>query len=528
MPKILTRLSPLYSLLFTLLFLAPCLLFSDPDLKRMTIQVPMRDGLELQTDLIIPKNLEGPHPCILIRTPYKAHLSNESYANMAHLGYVIAIQSLRSSTYSEDYPEPYMQDAWGALQDGYDTIGYLANSEYTNGKIGMFGASAMGIVQLLTAPSNPPYLKCQFIQMATPSLYHHAAYIGGKFCKHQIESWFAKEAPLAYEHMLQHKEYDAYWEQVDALKKAENVEIPALHYGGWYDIFSQGTLDAFTSWQNEGGEGAKGKQRLIMGPWTHWGTKPKTFGEFPIPDNSLSFSESEVIHSWFDYHLKDNLQALDHHAPILYYAMGPLDGTESKGNQWKSAKNWPPEHQKQMHYFTKSYQLSEKRPLFRKHSYKLKHDPENPVPTIGGRNLYLTSGPYDQSPNESREDVLVFSTDLLEKDTEITGRILANLFVSSSAPSTDVAISLTDVYPDGKSVLIAEGIQNIKCPGNEVVAATVDLWSTSMVFAKGHRIRVNIACSNYPHFDKNAFEADNVIHVGTKHPSHLLLPAILD
>ncbi len=154
------------------------------------------------------------------------------------------------------------------------------------------------------------------------------------------------------------------------------------------------------------------------------------------------------------------------------------------------------------------------------------YDPENPVSTVGGKNLYLPSGPYDQSVIETREDVLVFTGPVLKEDLEVTGRWKAVIYLSSSAPSADVAVSVTDVYPDGKSVLIAEGIQTITGSFERRKPIEVDLSSVSMVFAAGHRIRVNISGSNYPHFDKNPHPANNALHVGFHRPSHLLLPVI--
>lgn len=523
MPRVLTKRQLLNFALITSLLL-PTLLFAQVTQK--TIQVPMRDGLKLETDLYFPGEVEKPLPCILLRTPYSRDHNKEAYSKMAEMGYVIAIQSLRSHTHPEQYPEPYLQDAWGSLRDSYDAIEHLASSEHTNGIVGTFGPSAMGIVQLLAAPTQPPHLKCQFIQVATPSLYHHAAYVGGKLCKHQIESWFAKFAPLAYQHMLEHKQYDAYWEQIDATLKTEDVQVPALHYGGWYDIFSQGTIHSFCSLQENGGEGAKGRQRLVMGPWTHWGMRPETFGEFPYPQNLMSFSEQQCIQSWFDFHLKGDTTALSEEQAVFYYTMGPLDGSFSKGNRWQTAKMWPPKSNLTPYYLTHGKKLTKQMPRFSRREFVYLYDKDNPVPTRGGRNLYLESGPYKQNENEARKDVLVFTTEVLDQDVEVTGHLKAKVFISSSMPTTDVAISLTDVYPDGTSVLIAEGIQEVSLEKNKIQPVEVDLWSTSMVFAKGHRIRVNLAASNYPHFDKNEHSSNNVLHVGQKYPSHILLPEI--
>ncbi|MCH9632792.1 MAG: Cocaine esterase [Chlamydiae bacterium] len=485
----------------------------------------MRDGTKLLTHLYIPENSKGPLPCILIRTPGPAKLK-KIYSLMSDWGYVVAIQSLRSHHHSEQHPEPYIADAWGTLQDGHDAIEWLGNSSYTNGNVGTYGASANGITQLLLAPTQPKHLKCQFIQVATPTLYQHAAYVGGAFCKHQIESWFSKIAPKAYQSILENKSYNSYWEQIDASKKSEYVKTPAVHIGGWYDVFSQGTIDAFCSWQKKGAAGAKGKQKLIMGPWTHWGSDQEQFGEFKFPQAALEFEENQLIRDWFDAHLKAETEKLNRYPEVLYYVMGPLDETPSKGNQWKKSHSWPPAANKKIHYLSKSHRLKTKLPAFSSREYSFDYNPDNPVSTVGGKNLYLQSGPFDQSKNEKRDDVLTFTTLELNQDTEVTGRITATIYLSSSAPNTDLALTLTDVYPDGKSILISEGIQHVQLKENGVQAVDVDLWSTSMVFAKGHKIRLSVASSNFPHFDKNPNPADNVIHVGSKYPSQIVLPII--
>lgn len=503
-------------------------LFPDSNIEKVRVHIPMRDGVKLATDLYFSKNCKEALPCILIRTPGPASQS-EIIDEMTSWGYVVAIQSLRSHHFADVNPNPYFADAWGELQDGYDTIQWLGESEYTNGMVGTFGASANGITQLLLAPTRPPHLKCQFIQVATPTLYQHAAYVGGKLCKHQVESWFAKIAPQAYANILKNSKYGPFWEQIDASKKAEYVQTPAIHIGGWYDIFSQGTIDSFNAWQKEGDKGAKGQQKLIMGPWTHWGSASSDrFGEYKLPTASFELQETALIKDWFDAHLKGNTLILTQYPPVLYYVMGPLDQTPSKGNRWKKAQSWPPAAHEQMHYLSKTNTLTCKLPSYSHKEYLYQYDPENPVPTRGGRNLYLKSGPFDQSLNEQRDDVLVFSTESLKEDVEVTGRIKGTFYISSSAPTTDIAVTLTDVYPDGKSVLIVEGIQHVEFSDNKVQAVDVDLWSTSMVFAKGHKIRLSISGSNYPHFDKNPNSANNVIHVGSKYPSHIVLPIITD
>ncbi len=515
---------PLRSLLLSLLVFATCYTTA---VEQVEVEIPMRDGVLLTTHLFIPKDLEKAPPCILIRTPGPLK-KKEIHSQMASWGYVVAFQSLRSFSYPKDCPEPYFTDGWGALQDGYDTVEWLGNSSYTNGQVGTFGESANGITQLLLAPTRPKHLKCQFIRVATPTLYQHGVYVGGKLCKHQVENWFAKVAPQAYQSILKNTDYGSFWEGIDASTKTACVQTPAIHIGGWYDIFSQGTLDSFSAWQEKGGTGARGQQKLVMGPWTHWGSNLEKLGEYPVPENAYDLKEPKLIKSWFDYHLKGEFAPEDSSAPVQYYVMGPLDQTPSKGNVWKHAQKWPPKAEERNYYLSKSHKLSTKAPLFSEKKYSYNYDPKNPVPTLGGRNLYLPSGPFNQSKNEKRQDVLVFTSDILKEDTEVTGRIKALIYLSSSAPSADLSITLTDVYPNGQSVLISEGIQNVKVNSNDTLPVEVDLWSTSMVFAKDHQLRMTISGSNYPHFDKNEHEAHNVIHVGTNYPSKITLPVVLD
>jgi hypothetical protein len=192
--------------------------------------------------------------------------------------------------------------------------------------------------------------------------------------------------------------------------------------------------------------------------------------------------------------------------------------------------------------------MSTQQPTGADDARSFKYDPQKPVPTLGGQNLFGPKGPADLRPIESRPDVLVFSTDVLKEPVEVTGRILAELAISSDCPDTDFAALLADVYPDGRSMLVTDGILRArfrKSFGKEeflepakVYDLTVDLWSTSLVFNKGHRIRVLITSSNAPRFDPNPntgheFRADketrvatNTVHVSAGHSSKIVLPII--
>lgn len=503
-----------------------------------TVHVPMRDGMELTADLYYPSGsiISNEYPCILLRLPggrkaepwvHLASLSNE--------GYVVAIQDTRSALDKEGKTIPYFSDGWNVHQDGYDTINWLAASSFTNGKVGTMGFSAAGITQVLLAPTAPPALKCQYIGQAPASLYHHAIYQGGRLQKNQVELWFSYYAPhpSVLDFVKTNSSYNAFWENVDTLRLSHKIEVPALHYGGWFDPFLQGTIDAFNARQLEGGEGAKGNQKLLIGPWNHYWPQDLSLGDFQVPENGRQAPVDVSAKRWFDYYLKDIKNDVVKVSHVTYFVMGPFDGSPSSGNVWREAESWPIPSVKTPFYLTAEKTLVEKA-QGKDASFAYSHDPENPLVTHGGRNLFLPSGPKDQREKESRSDVLVFTTSPLEEDLEVTGQVLLNLFLALKVSDLDIAVSLTDVYPDGKSLLIAEGLTKVDVKEEQKgkpKEITVDLWSTSLVFAKGHSIRIAISGSNYPRHEKSlqkvtADSQDCRILVGKKTPSCVILPIV--
>ncbi len=516
-----------------------------------TEMIPMRDGVELPTDLYFPAEGKDDLPCILVRTPAGRRKYWKEFVELTKYGYVVAIQDTRSTLEQTEPALPFTSDGWHSKQDGYDAVEWLAKQPFTNGKVGTMGYSALGITQNLLAPSAPPSLKCQFICVAAASIYDHAMFPSGKFLKDQVEGWlgqYSKDENAIY-YVLSQKSNPTFWEKFDALRQAHRVKVPGLHMGGWYDTFSQGTIDSFVTRQTFGGTGARGHQKLVMGPWEHFWPKSTDLGDFKVPSTGnyppVDFSPK----SWFDYHLKGEHNAIASMKPVTYYVMGPFDGSESSGNVWRSADKWPVPSEKVSLYLDAGGMLQNAVTAVKPGSLPFMSDPNHPVPTIGGRNLFMKSGPMDQRPIEEREDVLVFTTDTLTEDVEVTGRLAAELFLTSNQKSTDVAIRLTDVYPDGRSILIADGIAEVKLPswrrflrsGKEIshpVAVELDLWSTSIVFAKGHKIRISISGSNYPRFDKNLHCSEeeakqgkcniarNVVYFGRSYPSRMILPIV--
>lgn len=531
----------LKSVLFSIFFFVSSSIFGIS--PHYTLMAPMRDGTHLHTDIYLPPDHCGPSPLILIRSPAGRQAASAlMHTALTQKGFVVAIQSTRSALDEEGKTLPYLSDGWAFEKDGYDTVEWLAKNPICNGKVGTVGSSALGITQLLLAPTAPPSLVCQYVGVAASNLFHQAIFPGGQLLKNQVEGWlgyYAKDTGV-FAFVVNQPHFNEFWSSLDTHAMASHVRVPGLHQGGWYDTFLKGTIEGFVSRQNEGGEGARGTQKLLIGPWDHYWPKENPFGDFKIPEAARVVPYPVSTGDWFEHYLKGEHNGVENLPAVIYYVMGPFDGSSGSGNVWKTSEVWPVPSKPLTLYLTKDKGLSTST---QEENSVLDYlvDTANPVPTIGGRNLFLPSGPKDQRPIESRDDVLVFTSDPLPEDLEITGDVLAKITVQSDFCDGDVVVRLTDVYPDGKSILIADGLTRVfdETGKNMPIGSRqveVDLWPTSLVFAKGHRIRILVSGSNYPKYEVNKLvgfvgtnstenkKGKNSIHVGGESPSMLILP----
>jgi len=390
----------------------------------------------------------------------------------------------------------------------------------------------------------PKSLKAQWVFVAFSDMYSQCAYPGGVWRTSLMETWLKmnKFDPKSLQTFLAHPNYDDFWSELNPEARAADVNTPAIFFGGWYDIFVQGTLNSFQTIHNQGGPRARGNCRLVIGPYAHG-----TFEELKYPPNSAipNAPIAGEAFRFFDHWAKRADNGADKDRPVHYYVMGDPEAQDAPGNFWRAADNWPPPSKSTNFYFHADGALTKTKPAGGR-ELTFKYDPKNPVPTVGGQNLVLPKGPMDQRKIEGRDDVLLFTTETLTEPLEVTGRITATLHVSSNCPDTDFTVKLTDVYPDGRSMLVTDGIlrarhrlgfgrEHFLEPG-EIYEITVDLWSTSLIFNRGHKLRVAISSSNAPRFDPNpntgkSFRADaetrvatNTVHVSRRHASRIILP----
>lgn len=517
---------------------------NKPSVEKRTFAVAMRDGVKLGTDVYLPST-NGAFPTLLLRTPYNKGIGTGIGEDGARHGYATVIQDTRGRFSSEGANLAFDAD----VEDGYDTVEWVIRQPWCNGKLGTSGGSAGAITLLLLARSGNTNVLSQHLTVGAPSLYFDVVYSGGVFRKSLAEDWLrvAMFSPDALKLWTSHPAYDDYWQARDLTRCYDKVNAAAVHIGGYFDIFAQGTIDAFVGYQEHGGPGARGKQKLIMGPWTH-GVFTEKSGELSFPNAKRPTNNVRDQWRWFDHTLKGVDNGINREPAVTYYVMGDTSDTNAPGNTWRTASQWPPAAATPTSFYLLADRTVSRTKPSAAQPLSFSYEPTNPVPTLGGPELTIPAGPKDQRSIESRPDVLVFSTEPLAEPLEITGRVRAKLWAASDAPDTDFFVRLCDVYPDGRSFNICEGRirarfresfsqEKLLKPG-EVCQFDLDLWSTSIIFNKGHRLRVHVTSSSAPGFDPNPNTGEpfrhsaatrvarNTVYCDVDHPSQLLLPVV--
>jgi uncharacterized protein len=515
-----------------------------PSVKKTEQMVAMRDGVKLATNIFLPEG-NGPFPVVLQRTPYGKDSFSQGAPAWTKAGFAFVVQDCRGKGKSEGEYHPFVEDP----QDGFDTVEWAAKQSWSSGKVGMYGASAMGITANLAAMENPPHLAAIFVMVARSSIYHQSAFMGGVFRRELNEIWLKRQkAEDVLLDTFKHAVYDGAYDSNEMSKHWNKIRVPAYNYGGWYDIFSEGNIQNFMGLQKNGAKGAAGNQKLIMGPWAHGQVE-----EVKYPANSglgmfggnLS---TELAIRWFEYWLQGKNNGIMNEPPVKYYVMGDVTDSTAPGNEWRTASSWPPPSKSTPYFLTTNGGLDLAQPKEAKSSATYQYDPKNPVPTIGGANLNIKKGPMDQRAVGERKDLLKYQTPVLTSPLEVTGRVAVELFVESDAPDTDFMAKLVDVYPDGTERLVLDSAFRVRfregfdkevfMKKGEVYKITIDLWNTSLIFNKGHRLAIHITSSNDQRFDPNPntgkpLRADNetrvatnTIHHSRMYPSRALLPVV--
>jgi putative CocE/NonD family hydrolase len=337
-----------------------------------------------------------------------------------------------------------------------------------------------------------------------------------------------RNAGAFYRDWLAHPDYDDYWKAIDAEEVFDHVSVPVLNFGGWFDIFRQGTLRGFMGMRARGAnDTARRGTQLVIGAWGHWPSRK--VGELDFGPTAF-VDQNALALEWFDYWLKGVDNGVGTRAPVRLFVMGP--------NQWRDEDAFPPARAQACKLFLGSGgRLTARPPRGNEAPDHYVYDPESPAPAAGGGADVRRLG--------TRADVLTYTSAALSEDLEVIGPLAVSLHASSDGPDTDFVARLVDVYPDGRALAIADGILRARyrtgtahpqwlTPGT-VYPMRIDMAGTAIVFPKGHRLSVQITSSAFPAFDRNlntanAFgmsaelrKAAQSIHHSAAHPSHIVL-----
>ena len=612
------------------------------------VMVPARDGVRLATDIYRPARngepIQEALPVILERTPYNKRALDRVERNcryFAHRGYIFAFQDCRGCFRSEGN----LDFLWQEGPDGYDTVEWLAEQPWCNGKVGTTGTSYAGWTQNALAVQNPPHLTCMWVNEAASNgytstlrhggtlelrfltwLYWHAAVntnaklksdpavaraLDGVDIRELLKSMPIKkgQTPLAlapsYERrafdLLTRGDYDELWKDPSInfeLHWDKFADVPTVFSSSWYDSYTRANLESYVGLSKRN----KGPYRLLMGSWLHGDLtmSDASSGEVDLgPEAPIDYNEARL--RWFDRWLKKMRTGVDDDPPVRIFVMGGGDGRKNgegrldHGGRWRDEREWPLSRAHTTSLYLQPDGSLGPEPSKGKDSSTTYHsDPNDPVPTIGGNisslstlrpvppyvtdpsmlpqavrvepivvaggwdqrvreDTYGANSPYDV-PLSTRDDVLVFQTPSLEHDTEVTGPMEVKLWVASDAPDTDFTAKLIDLYPpsedypDGFALNISDSIFRMRYRDSwekpemmrpeEVYFAIITLYPTSNLFAKGHRIRLDISSSNFPRFDVNPNTgeplgrntrtqvAHNTVHHSADCPSHIVLPVV--
>jgi putative CocE/NonD family hydrolase len=549
-------------------------------IREFGVKQKMRDGVLLSSDIYRPAISDEKFPAIITRTPYMTVEGfQKNFAREAEFfarnGYAYVVQDCRGKNDSEGEFHPFFDDP----QDGFDTLNWCSKQEWSNGSFGTTGASYQAWNQWGTAALHPPGLQAMICTVSLPDPVINVPFQNGALVLWMSE-WMATvegkrntdtsifaslknywHLPLEtldqtfgrkskfWKNWIDHPSADDYWKKSFYQNKFGEIDVPVLHISGWYDDDLIGTHINYVGMKEKSPtEKSRKNQKLIIGPWPHHVNSSRTLGGMDFGEAALINLQKTKL-DWFDHWLKGMDNGIIAEPSVEIFVMGK--------NTWKKTDTWPLKDT----MYTKLYlhsdgrantmygdgKLTSSKPggdgdFFDAYSY----DPRNPCPNIFDTSITPAEGPFDQRSIERRDDVLVYSTDPMEKDLEVSGPVMVKLYAASSSKDTDFWAQLVDVFPNGYSMHLTEGIirgryrKSLETPEllepQKIYEFNIDLWIISNVFMKDHVIRLHVSSSSFPKYDRNPntghefgrnselLTAQQTIYHNAEYPSHVLLP----
>jgi len=560
------------------------------------VRTTMRDGTILRADVYRPR-ADGQFSVLLRRMHYDKRRPEciHQASVLAARGYVVVVQDVRGRYSSGG---KYISEFGGITceaEDGYDSVEWAATLPYSNGRVGTYSYSYCALLQWRLATLRPPHLvamapigiparildltfgvfetgrRLDFLYaMAGDCRRRDGITTGPQTYEEAVEAWHMERHKwiwwLPLDELPAEEIFYGLADQYHAYLRHQNVEywgfherhsqinVPAFGITGWYDRCI-GTIDHFTGMRQNGmTEHARRNQKLLIGPWGHTDNLKRSNVGVMDFGTEAQLDYIDELSQWFDYWLKGVDNGIMDEPPIKLFVMGE--------NKWRYENEWPLARTVYTDYYLHSSgaantprgdgSLSPTPPGDESVDVYV-YNPKDPVmslctPGVPGWSAPFHDAAYDQRPLDHRRDVLVFVTEPLEEDVEVTGPVVVKLWAASTAPDTDFTAKLVDVYPDGFAVNLCHGIVRARYrdsfenpslikPG-QIYEYTIPLRPTGNLFKKGHRIRVDISSSNFPFFDRNhntgrefyedaeLVAATQTVYHNGQYPSRIILPVI--
>ncbi|WP_155287785.1 CocE/NonD family hydrolase [Lacticaseibacillus zhaodongensis] len=486
----------------------------------LNVQVPMRDGVMLGTTVILPADTDGPFSIVMERTPYDRRRLIPGMQRFVQRGYAVVLQDVRGRSGSEGEWVPMKHER----DDGADTLNWIAQQPWSNGRVGMIGGSYDGYVQWAAAASGNPHLKA-IVSMVTAGgpftdiLYRKGMPMAGlaawffavssrEFTPQRMvrDDWdeLLKVRPLSkipeaalghdipgYTELLQHQQYDDYLADFDWQNFTDKITVPAFIQSGWYDDDAVGTTEAMRVTADY----QKGQRKIVLGPWLHGGNAQYDLGDIHLSPAAVRHDMDLQHMRWFDHFLNDLDNGITAEDPVEYYTMN--DGRWHTADHFEDANG-------RTQWFLDAQDQSFKQTVPAAASQKYDYDPAQPTPQLVDVSSNEFAFPNDYAQVEAGSDVVSFTTEPLTTPLTITGWFKVHFFARSSAVDTDWVVRLTDVTPDGKSLSIVDGMLNAKARSNwrnkelltpgQIYEYDLETQKTSYMLEVGHRLRLDF-CS---------------------------------
>lgn len=514
----------------------------DREFNKTEINLPMKDGIKLATDIYLPEGKNDNLSAIIVRTPYGKDGSRAGAEEFVKNGIAVIVQDCRGKYKSEDEFYPFNDER----ADGLTTVNWIRKQPWSNGKVGGWGSSYVGYTQWAISDALDVFSP----DLTTGNIYD-LVYPDGLFSLQTAFNWGLAMAgkgldPVAPDkqmagmlilplsvaddsttrdlsyinHWLAHEKPDAYWKGMNfrGAKKA-----PVISAAGWYDRFLKAQIQDFQALSRN----AKLDNRMIIGPWSHQ----------PQPDDikyggrEKTGNRSDAIRDYLISHLENShLTSLPAPFKDKKYNLFIMERNEYFGSD-----TWPPAETKTTPYYIGPANYIGPKRYREEGNLEYLYDPAHPYPSLGGTgNL----GAVEQKGNIDREDQVTFATETLGKPLILLGPVSASLWVSSSAPCTDFMVCLQDVFPDGKIYNIQQGGAEVQIDGKNPEKKEISVWATGYQLGIGHKLRVVITSSWFPRYNrslngcapllsaKEVMKARQKIYYGGATPSYINLPVI--